>query len=116
MKQMAGSLAQIFLGICILAGSWMIADALKESNRAEPAVEQVQVKPQVKDQLMTHLELQEYLGIKQEQLEKILPQKDGNVTKSQIPYIQIGYEYYFPVKAVDQWLEETEAASFDKGT
>ncbi|MFZ0368141.1 MAG: hypothetical protein WAM07_00900 [Halobacillus sp.] len=116
MKQMAGSLAQIFLGICILAGSWMIADAVKESNRSESSVEQVQVNPRAKDQLMSHSELQEYLGIKQYQLEKILPQKEGNVTKSQIPYIQIGYEYYFPVKAVDQWLKETEAASFDKGS
>ncbi|MGP4069977.1 helix-turn-helix domain-containing protein [Halobacillus sp. B29] len=113
MKQFASSLAQIFLGLCILAGSWMIADAMSDNNPSGNSIEQVQVKPQTKDQLLSHSELQEYLGIKQDQVEKLLPKKEGNVTKSQIPYIQIGYEYYFPVKAVDLWLEETEAAIFD---
>ncbi|GEN52317.1 hypothetical protein HFA01_05790 [Halobacillus faecis] len=61
---------------------------------------------------MSYLELQRYLSINDEQLEMVLPEKEGNVTKSNIPYIQFGYKYYFPVKAIDKWLTETEAETF----
>ena len=45
---------------------------------------------------MSHLGLKSYLGINDEQLEKILPKKEGDDIKSEIPSIQIGYEYDFP--------------------
>ncbi len=64
------------------------------------------------DQLMSHLELQEYLGINGEELSKILPREEDNVIKSKIPYIKIGYKFYFPVNAIDKWLTKTEAETF----
>ncbi len=92
----------------------MVSSALNNSNNqkaAEP-VDQVTVITNQEHQLLSHLELKEYLGINDEQLEKILPKKDGDVTTSEIPYIKIGYETYFPVKAIDKWLTETEAETF----
>ena len=114
MKQLTTNIALLFLGVCILTGSWLVSNALN-TNSSERTGEQVSVNmntPQER-QLLNHLELKEYLGISDEQLERILPRKDGDVIQSNIPYIKIGYEYYFPVKAIDKWLTETEAETFE---
>ncbi|WP_226577746.1 hypothetical protein [Halobacillus litoralis] len=112
MKQNLISLSLVFLGVCILAGAFIVAGAINNETQAETEPPQVQVNAHTEKQLMSHLELKQYLGITDEQLAKILPQEVDGVTKSSIPYIRIGYEYYFPVKAVDQWLTETEAIVF----
>ncbi|KHE71793.1 hypothetical protein [Halobacillus sp. BBL2006] len=114
MKQYTISRSLVFLGLCILAAAWIMASALndKAEARDQNEVSQANINIQKEDQLMNHLELKGYLGLSDEQLEKILPKKEDNVTKSKIPYIKIGYEYYFPVKAIDQWLTETEAETF----
>ncbi|UOR12786.1 hypothetical protein [Halobacillus amylolyticus] len=112
MRQITISLSLIILGVCIFAGAWMVSSAINNSASFQKGLEQVNVNTKSEEQLMGHLELKEYLGVSGKQLEKILPKKDGNVTKSKIPYIKIGYEYYFLVKAIDKWLTETEAETF----
>ncbi|UOR13707.1 hypothetical protein [Halobacillus amylolyticus] len=112
MKQRAVSLSLIFLGICILVGAWMVSTSINNEDKSQKELNQVKVVTDTNKQLMGHLELGEYLGINEEQLAKLLPKKDGNVTKSKIPYIQIGYEYYYPVKAIDKWLTEMESETF----
>ena len=62
---------------------------------------------------MSPIELKSYLGISDEELEKILPKRNGDDIESVIPYIKIGYQYYFPVEAIDKWLAETEAVAFE---
>ncbi|MCA1057538.1 hypothetical protein LCL96_01230 [Rossellomorea aquimaris] len=113
MKQ-TNNFSLIFLGVCVLAGAWMVSNSLNNNGnqKAVAAVDQVTVVTPQEHQLLNHLELKEYLGINDEQLEKILPKKEGNVTTSEIPYIKIGYTTYFPVKAIDKWLTETEAETF----
>ncbi|MGB8000913.1 MAG: hypothetical protein WCF60_12595 [Anaerobacillus sp.] len=113
MKNITKHLSLLILGACILTGAWMVSSSVNNSVNSQSGVERINVQTEPeRHQLMSHLELKEYLGISDEQLEKILPKKDGNVIKSEIPYIQIGYQYYFPVKAIDKWLTETEAETF----
>jgi hypothetical protein len=102
------------LGICILAGAWIVSNALNNNGNQKTVgpVDQVTVVTPQEHQLLSHLELKEYLGINDEELEKILPKKEENVTTSEIPYVKIGYTTYFPVKAIDKWLTETEAETF----
>ncbi|WP_082233020.1 DNA-binding protein [Halobacillus massiliensis] len=59
---------------------------------------------------MSHIELQEYLGVSDEQFDKLLPE---NESEREVPYIRIGHEYYYPVKAVDKWLTEIEAETIE---
>ncbi|MCA0983507.1 helix-turn-helix domain-containing protein [Halobacillus yeomjeoni] len=101
----------LILAASILTGSWMVTSALNNTE-AQTAVKEVTVNPAKDQQLMSPGELQQYLGIRDDQLAKILPKKDGDVVKSKLPYVKIGYEYYFPVKAIDKWLTETEAEVF----
>ncbi|MFI8685791.1 hypothetical protein [Rossellomorea sp. NPDC077527] len=114
MKQTTINFSLIFLGVCVLAGAWMVSNALNHNGnqKAVGPVDQVTVITPQEHQLLSYLELKEYLGISDEQLGKILPKNDGDITTSEIPYIKIGYETYFPVKAIDKWLTETEAQTF----
>lgn len=112
MKQVNVLISLVIPGLCILAGFWMVADSIDNHAASQDGSEQVKGNTVTEAQLMSHLELKEYLGINEEQLAKILPKKDGNVTTSKIPYIKIGYEYFFPVKAIDKWLTEAEAEIF----
>ena len=109
MKQLSTNISLIILGLCILAGAWMISNAIQTSDY-QNADEQVTVSMNSTEepQLMSSMELKDYLGISDEQLEMVYPRKEDDVVKSEIPYIKMGYEYYFPVKAIDRWLEETE--------
>ncbi|MBH0229104.1 helix-turn-helix domain-containing protein [Halobacillus yeomjeoni] len=102
----------LILAASILTGSWMVTSALNDT-KAQTAVKEITLNHPPKDQqLMSPGELKQYLGIRDDQLAKILPKKDGDVVKSKLPYVKIGYEYYFPQKAVDKWLAETEAEVF----
>lgn len=114
MRKITINFSLMFFGVCVLVGAWMISSALNNSakQKAIGPVDQVTVITPQNHQLLSHLELKEYLGINDKQLEKILPKRDGDVTTSEIPYIKIGYETYFPVKAIDKWLSETEAETF----
>ena len=95
----------------MLAGTWMVSSALNNNGnqKAVGPVDQVTVITPQEHQLLSPLELKEYLGLTDEQLVKILPKEDGDVTTSEIPYIKIGYQTYFPVKAIDKWLTEMKA-------
>ncbi|MYL18744.1 hypothetical protein GLW04_02515 [Halobacillus litoralis] len=111
MKELTTNMSLLIVGACILSGAIILSNALTQSS--QEAGEQVIVREQPEGpQLLSYLELQDYLGLSDEQIEKVLPKNEGDGVKSQIPYVKIGYEYYFPVKAVDKWLAETEAATF----
>ncbi|QHE62516.1 hypothetical protein FHE72_16925 [Rossellomorea vietnamensis] len=113
MKQLSTNIALIILALCILAGAWMISNAIQNSD-SQNADDQVTVNMNSTEgpQLLSSTELKDYLGISAEQLELIYPRKEDDVVISEIPYIKMGYEYYFPVKAIDRWLEVTEGKSF----
>lgn len=111
MKQQTINVSLIFLGVCILAGAWMVSTALKDQNQVEPITVNAQAPAQ--QQLMDPIELKSYLGISDEELEKILPKRNGDDIESVIPYIKIGYQYYFPVEAIDKWLAEADATAFE---
>ncbi|MBN8191827.1 hypothetical protein JI667_06650 [Bacillus sp. NTK074B] len=114
MKQFSlNNVSQIFLGVCIVAGAWMISDAIYE-NGSQKTNERVSVSMNTTEQpqLMNGLELKRYLGINDEQLNMIYPRKEDGVVTSNIPYIELGYEYYFPVKAIDRWLADMEVETF----
>ena len=36
MKQLTINVSLIFLGVCILAGAWLVSTALKEKNKLNP--------------------------------------------------------------------------------
>ncbi|KPL60977.1 hypothetical protein [Rossellomorea vietnamensis] len=113
MKQLSTNISLIILGVCILIGAWMISNALQNSN-SHITDDQVTVNMNSTEgpQLLSSMELKDYLGISKEQLEMLYPRKEDDVIISEIPYIKMGYEYYFPVKAIDRWLEETEGKTF----
>ena len=113
MKQLSTNISLIILSVCILIGAWMISNALQKSD-SHNADDQVTVNMNSTEepQLLSSMELQKYLGISDEELGKIYPKTEDGVVTSNIPYIKIGYEYYFPVKAIDRWLEETEGETF----
>ncbi|UTE76680.1 helix-turn-helix domain-containing protein [Rossellomorea sp. KS-H15a] len=113
MKQRSTNISLIILALCILAGAWMISNAIQNSD-SQNVDDQVTVNMNSTEgpQLLSSTELKDYLGISDEQLELIYPRKEDDVVISEIPYIKMGYEYYFPVKAIDRWLEETEGKSF----
>lgn len=90
------------LAIAIVIGSWLISSGLNntgeqmgnEKNNTETAQE---------EQLLTLSELGDYLGVTEEKVQMFVSE---DVTKSQLPYIKIGNEFYFSVKAIDKWLTE----------
>ncbi|MBA2176154.1 helix-turn-helix domain-containing protein [Halobacillus locisalis] len=111
MKHLTINVSLIFLGVCVLAGAWMVSNALQEQNQAKPITVNAQAPAQ--QQLMSPIELKSYLGISDEELEKIMPKRNGDDIESIIPYIKIGYQYYFPVEAIDEWLAEADATAFE---
>ena len=116
-KFLLNNFSQIFLGVCVVASAWMISNA-KYENGSQKANEPVTVSMNTTEQpqLMNGIELKRYLGINDEQLDMIYPKKEDGVVTSNIPYIKLGYEYYFPVKAIDRWLTDMEVETFrDKG-
>ncbi|MEI2666245.1 helix-turn-helix domain-containing protein [Rossellomorea sp. LJF3] len=113
MKQLSTNISLIILGLCILTGALVISNAIQiiDSQNADEQVT-VNMNSTEEPQLMSSTELKDYLGISDEQLEMIYPRKEDDVVISEIPYIKIGYEYYFPVKAINRWLEEAEGKTF----
>ncbi|MBY0122251.1 helix-turn-helix domain-containing protein [Bacillus sp. S/N-304-OC-R1] len=91
------------LAIAIVIGSWLISSGL--NNSREQMVNEKSNKETTREEpLLTLSELGDYLGITEEEIKMFVSE---DVTKSQIPYLKIGNEFYFSVKAIDRWLTET---------
>lgn len=108
MKSNLIAVSIFLLAIAIGLNGWLISSKLHEEEKQE--VEDISIT--AKKQLLTQSELGKYLGITDEELLKIMPETNGNVTTSNVPYILIGEKYYFPIKAIDKWLTETEVKIF----
>ncbi|TYS13504.1 hypothetical protein FZC78_21305 [Rossellomorea vietnamensis] len=98
MKNDLISLSIFSLAIAIVIGSWFISNGLSNSGVHTDA-EEVQ-----QEQLLTQSELGEYLGLTEEEIKMFISE---DISKSMIPYIKVGNEFYFSVKAIDKWLVET---------
>lgn len=96
------------LAIAIVLNGWLISSKLHVEEQQDAEDSSIMTEKQ----LLTQSELGKYLGITEEELEKVMPKTSNGVTTSSIPYILIGERYYFPVKGVDRWLTETEVESF----
>ncbi|WP_138419425.1 helix-turn-helix domain-containing protein [Aquibacillus sediminis] len=91
------------LAIAIVIGSWLISSGL-HNNGEQMVNEKNYTETTKKEPLLTQSELGDYLGITDEETQLLISE---DVTKSLIPYIKIGNEFYFSVKAIDKWLIET---------
>ncbi|MED2971767.1 MULTISPECIES: helix-turn-helix domain-containing protein [unclassified Fictibacillus] len=104
MKNHSVAFSIICLAIGITAGSWFISDALSPKAIHTTTGETAQ------KQLLTQSELAEYLGLTAEEVKKLGPQLDsGDDLESELPFIKVGSTVYFPKKAVDKWLRETQS-------
>lgn len=103
MKNYLNFLSVMFLGVCLLVGSWQLSSAMAvDKNNTSSFTHQ----------LLTTSELANYLGISETEVNKLGPQPSGQgTTTSVIPYIKIGNATYFPIKAVDTWLSKTESVT-----
>lgn len=112
MKNNLIALSIVSLGICILIGSWLIADGLKEVNKPIPAttIEQVDFS---KAQLMTTKEVADYLGIDQEEMVKLGPVGGEGYSSSILPYVKIGNKVYYSKFAIDMWLQNANSISVE---
>ncbi|SDQ05541.1 helix-turn-helix domain-containing protein [Virgibacillus salinus] len=91
------------LALAIVIGSWIISNGLNNSG-AQAIDDEENVETAQEKLLLTQSELGDYLGITEEQVQMFVSE---DITKSVIPYVKIGEEYYFSVKAIDKWLLET---------
>ncbi|NDI33964.1 helix-turn-helix domain-containing protein [Chengkuizengella sediminis] len=94
--------AIVYLGICMMISAWLISNAMHTNNQPEK-------------QLLTKIELGKYLGLEKEALDKIVPEINPNEvhTLLDIPSIRINNLYYFPKKAIDEWLLTGERSFYE---
>lgn len=103
MKNTFLSLSIFSVAIAFVIGSWLLANSLsgEKTNQIKQS--------QVQHQLLTKSEVAAYLGISVEEVQKLteVPEGEG-VTSSYIPHIKIEKTNYYPKKAIDKWLLNTE--------
>ncbi|MGN7403558.1 helix-turn-helix domain-containing protein [Cytobacillus praedii] len=101
MKNNLVSLSIFSLAVCFVIGCWLISDSLsgkKNYNTKE-----------TQQQLLTKSEVAKYLGISPEEVQKLTEIPNGeNSFTSEIPHIKIDKTNYYPKKAIDKWLLNTE--------
>ncbi|MBU0903658.1 MAG: helix-turn-helix domain-containing protein [Firmicutes bacterium] len=112
MKNNFIAISIVSLGICILIGSWLIAEGFKEVNESVPTTTIKQVDFS-KAQLMTTKEVANYLGIDQEEMVKLGPVGGEGYTSSILPYVKIGNKVYYSKLAIDMWLQRGESVSVE---
>lgn len=97
------SLAVGWLGLCILAGSWLMAGSL----RADATLQHPPAVPGIRQshRLLTLPELAQYLGIPTNAARQLGAHKTGpNITSSRLPFVQIHGQVYYPLTGVNHWL------------
>jgi hypothetical protein len=95
----------LFLGVCIIIGSLLISYSFNISNQ-DFSIKSIETL-QTHKQLLTRSELADYLGISESELIKLLSYGRENI-RIGVPYIIIEDKYYYPVKAVNEWLKTGE--------
>ena len=112
MKNNFIAISIVSLGICILVGSWLIADGLRAVNEPipTPTIEQVDFS---QTHLMTTKEVANYLGIDQEEMVKLGPIGGEGYSSSILPYVKIGNKVYYSKFAIDMWLQNAESVSVE---
>ena len=112
MKNNFIAISIVSLGICILVGSWLIADGLRVVNEPiqTPTIEQVDFS---QTQLMTTNEVADYLGIDQEEMVKLGPVGGEGYSSSILPYVKIGNKVYYSKSAIDMWLQNDNSISVE---
>lgn len=106
------ALSIVSLGICILIGSWLIADGLRTVNESIPTITNEQANFSEK-QLMTTNDVADYLGIDREEMYKLGPVGGEGYSSSVLPYVKIGNKVYYSKLAIDMWLQHGESISVD---
>ncbi|MEH7108725.1 MULTISPECIES: helix-turn-helix domain-containing protein [Bacillaceae] len=103
MKNNFIALSIISLGICLLIGSILIANGLKNEKKTP-------LNMPIQHQLLTQSELAKYLGLSVKEIQKLGPvsNTEGVIT-SEIPYIKIGHRYYYSKSAIDRWLRSKDS-------
>lgn len=101
MKDNLVALSIFVFAVCFVIGCWLISDSLsgkKNYNTKE-----------TQQQLLTKAEVANYLGISTVEVQKLteIPNGDNSFT-SEIPHIKIDKTDYYPKKAIDKWLLNTE--------
>ncbi len=89
------------VGICFLIGSLLLSNSFRE--------EKTNTKKESQHELLTISELADYLGITVEEVQTLTEVEEGlGVTSSYIPHIKMEKTNYYPKRAIDKWLLDTE--------
>jgi hypothetical protein len=114
MKNNILALSIFSLALSIVIGSWLIAQGIIENGSSVteglqtmmPTVDLLAVQPQ----LFTQSELSVYLGLTEDEIEKLGPSQTGSTNgESMLPYLQVGDTLYYPKEAIDKWLQSLQA-------
>lgn len=111
--------SSIILGLSIIVSAWILGNAWRDSAESmrlqHVTLDQLQYENENIEtpQLLDLSGLAMYLGITDDQAIKLMPRESGGETISQIPYVKINHQYYFPLKAIDKWLLENEVRHFE---
>src|SRR5689334_13686813 len=98
MKNYIISLSIFCLAVGLVIGSWLISDSLRDQKSSK-------IIKETQHQLLTKSEVAKYLGISEEEIQKLTEIPDGqNSFTSVIPHIKIDTTKYYPKKAIDKWL------------
>lgn len=101
MKNNLVSLSIFSLAVCFVIGCWLISDSLSAKKNYNTK--------ETQHQLLTKSEVAKYLGISPEEVQKLTEIPNGeNSFTSEIPHIKIDKTDYYPKKAIDKWLLDTE--------
>lgn len=109
----------IIIGLSIIISAWILGNAWRDSAESmrlqHVTLDQLQYENENREtpQLLDLSGLAMYLGITDDQAMKLMPRESAGETFSQIPYVKINQQYYFPVKAIDNWLLENEMRHFE---
>jgi hypothetical protein len=110
------------LSFVILIGTWSIASAIsdkpipisEESNYSynEPVNEP---EPEYTPELFTIEDLSMYFGVPEEVIDKLGPKSTDVASDvySGMPYIKIGSTVYFPKRAIDEWLKNSNGLNVE---
>ncbi|WP_160726219.1 helix-turn-helix domain-containing protein [Bacillus sp. USDA818B3_A] len=101
MKNHLVSLSIFSLAVCLVIGCWLISDSLSGKKNDH--------KKETQQRLLTKSEVAKYLGISPVEVQKLTEINNGdNSFTSKIPHIKIDQTDYYPKKAIDKWLLNTE--------
>ncbi len=112
MKNNLVSLSIFSLAASIVISGWLISQGfnnVEEKNQTQQKTNEI-----AQNQLLTSLELADYLGLSIEEIQKLGPISAGEgQLRSELPYMKIGNKYYFSKVAIDKWLLITDSVNVE---